>query len=138
MPTRDGWTEIDKPLASHAFFPTWSRSVHALHLGGGPDNRRKGGFPDFLLAKHDGLPDMAAVIEVKFWMSLSDQLLTRMWRAMNNGVFPWTAPPGTSSAMKLLKQVRLPYGFWTKAHDLTVIPALGRIIVPQRSCWGRH
>ncbi|EKM57102.1 uncharacterized protein PHACADRAFT_27832 [Phanerochaete carnosa HHB-10118-sp] len=97
-----GWPEEDRQWGGHAFYPKWIRAVHATHLGGGPPNRRKGGFPDFLLASHDELPNPAAVFEVKFWYGTPDRILTEMRMGYPHGQFPWNEQSTTG---KVLKQI---------------------------------
>lgn len=96
-----GWP-LEKP-PENAFYPQWGRPCHADHPSSGRD---KAGFSDFMIHKSGSKLDNGAIVEVKFFLSVTDNIFRGLFSGdtaeRDTGAFNWE---DDSISIKLLKQV---------------------------------
>lgn len=93
---------LDKP-PENAFYPQWGRPCHSDHPSSGRD---KAGFSDFMIHKSGSKLDNGAIVEVKFFMTVTDNTLRGLFSddtaERDTGEFDWEHESITA---KLLRQV---------------------------------
>ena len=93
------------------FLPQWSRAIHAAHPKLGQYKKYAAGFADYMILRSGNRGDYGALIEVKFFVSLADEVLEYIFGEATadprrGGAFNWDS---NSDSVRLLKQVRITF-----------------------------